>query len=336
MPKDSSSRSSRHRDSDRVTSLQNIDVISADDYFLKSDNFRLWLKESKGKYFDELSGEKARHYFGKFVKAWNRGELSDSIYNPSSAATHRASNLTGYKWSFASKLALEGGKSVDSRALEKAREDVEAATAGSSSGGTAAATSSRKPIGPMLPPGVGGGGRDDDDEDDDGPMPPPSSSSSSRPRDPMMSEADRQFEREARADRLVLSRASRHPRDNSEHEVFASGSKEKMMENKRARRDNDRSFREAKDADADGMGGYRDEDILGGGGGDSFRAAIARRDAARARADAKREGKRAERLGPAVSDASGGPMDRRQAMKDKDRQTMEMFKAMAKEKFGGS
>ena len=57
MPKDSSTR---HRHSSAtiashrpplepdLTSLA-VDVISSDDYFLKSDHFRLWLKQYKGK-----------------------------------------------------------------------------------------------------------------------------------------------------------------------------------------------------------------------------------------------------------------------------------------------
>ena len=49
--------------------------ISKDDYFIKAAEFRVWLNEKKHKYFNELSSEDARYYFGKFVKAWNKFEL---------------------------------------------------------------------------------------------------------------------------------------------------------------------------------------------------------------------------------------------------------------------
>lgn len=55
MPKDKDthSRSSAPRkhtgDRDRDLADLGVDPISADDYFLKSDNFRLWLRKEKGK-----------------------------------------------------------------------------------------------------------------------------------------------------------------------------------------------------------------------------------------------------------------------------------------------
>ncbi|KAI0033828.1 hypothetical protein K488DRAFT_46823 [Vararia minispora EC-137] len=78
--------------------------ITESAYFLKNAEFRVWLKDAKRKYFDELSGEKARKYFRKFVKEWNRGRLSKHLYagvDPSTQAT------TAYKWSFASKTKPE-------------------------------------------------------------------------------------------------------------------------------------------------------------------------------------------------------------------------------------
>ncbi|KAJ7589451.1 hypothetical protein C8J56DRAFT_33594 [Mycena floridula] len=80
--------------------------ISESDYFQKSDEFRLWLKDEKGKYFDELSGEKARSYFRKFVKAWNRASLSRSFY----AGDIEPLGTTGYKWSFAKSKGRDDDK----------------------------------------------------------------------------------------------------------------------------------------------------------------------------------------------------------------------------------
>jgi hypothetical protein len=62
MSKRSRSRSpSRERKRHRVEELPyNADTISESDYFLKMNEFQQWLKEDKDRYFDELSGEKAR------------------------------------------------------------------------------------------------------------------------------------------------------------------------------------------------------------------------------------------------------------------------------------
>jgi hypothetical protein len=65
---------SRSRDSPRRSQSPSrhlpggAEPITESDYFLKSSEFRVWLKDEKRKYFDELSGEKARKYFHKFVK----------------------------------------------------------------------------------------------------------------------------------------------------------------------------------------------------------------------------------------------------------------------------
>ncbi|KAG7451952.1 uncharacterized protein BT62DRAFT_915737 [Guyanagaster necrorhizus] len=94
--------------------------ISESDYFQKSYEFRIWLKDEKGKYFDELSGERTRSYFRKFVKAWNRGKLSKKLYAGIDSSSIPATSQTSYKWSFASK--------PDGEALRAARESVGAAT----------------------------------------------------------------------------------------------------------------------------------------------------------------------------------------------------------------
>jgi hypothetical protein len=43
---------------------------------VKSSEFRQWLHEEKDKYFNELSSDRARRYFRKFVRAWNAGKLN--------------------------------------------------------------------------------------------------------------------------------------------------------------------------------------------------------------------------------------------------------------------
>jgi hypothetical protein len=52
---------SRSRSPDETIPLpHDASPISESDYFRKGDEFRIWLKDEKRKYFDELSGDKAR------------------------------------------------------------------------------------------------------------------------------------------------------------------------------------------------------------------------------------------------------------------------------------
>lgn len=141
------------------------------------------------------------------------------------------------------------------------------ATAGASgpkmSQGTADVVSTRRtvPIGPSLPSGIG----------------PTTSSSYSSKRnrhddesDPsFQTEADRQFAREAQAEQLALSRATRNPVDKSEGQVYLG--KEKQIENRRLKREENRAFREARETG--GMDEVREDTLMGSGARDSFAAA---------------------------------------------------------------
>jgi len=53
-----------------------------DDYFRLNGEFRLWLQGEgrKAVFFDELSAEKARKAFGRFVEAWNNGRLNGTCF----------------------------------------------------------------------------------------------------------------------------------------------------------------------------------------------------------------------------------------------------------------
>ncbi|KAG2221024.1 hypothetical protein INT45_009273 [Circinella minor] len=83
-----------------------IKPISNDDYFEKATEFRLWLKEEKDRYFGDLDSNDARHYFKKFVKAWNRHDLEEKYYKGINSSQLQSSDSTGYRWSFAKKLDL--------------------------------------------------------------------------------------------------------------------------------------------------------------------------------------------------------------------------------------
>ncbi|KAG6919072.1 hypothetical protein DXG01_009325 [Tephrocybe rancida] len=100
----------------------NASRISESDYFQKSDEFRTWLKEEKGKLFSKVREE--------------------SLYAGIDPATIAAKEQTAYKWSFATKSSR-----AESEALRAAREEISAATHNRES----QAGPSRRMQGPTLP-----------------------------------------------------------------------------------------------------------------------------------------------------------------------------------------
>ncbi|KAJ7070615.1 hypothetical protein C8F01DRAFT_1107076 [Mycena amicta] len=186
--------------------------ISEADYFRKTDEFRVWLKTEKKRYFDELSGEKARSYFRKFVKAWNRGKLSKSLYSGIDPSSISAESQTNYKWSFKKSRA-------DDDALRAVREQVGAATYHKETSTSASTSRSTRVHGPTLP----------------------SSSDLVYAR-----ELTRDAEQEERS--LKRKRDKAEAKDRIEDMVGPKAvGREGMLEKKRAKRDADRSFRERGD-----------------------------------------------------------------------------------------
>ncbi|KAK7695245.1 hypothetical protein QCA50_002435 [Cerrena zonata] len=238
---------SRSRDRSRSRSPGTVHLpndaapISESDYFLKSDEFRVWLREEKRKYLDELTSDKARKYFRKFVKAWNRGRLPKSLYSGVEAQT--ASSQTAYRWSFASKASK-----TDSEAVRTARAEVDSATWNRSRGAEAGPSSGpRRMLGPTLPS--------------------QSDITLTREAAEENHKAERDYKRK---------RDRKEAKDRIEDMVGPREvGKEGMLEKKRAKRDADKSFREKGE---DGL--EADETTLMGSGG-GFREAIARRDAGR-------------------------------------------------------
>lgn len=76
-------RSKKHEHSAKEKlSLDGKDHISADDFFAKSLEFRVWLKIAKGTYFEDLISKEAHKIFEKeFVKDYNKGKLSSMYYD---------------------------------------------------------------------------------------------------------------------------------------------------------------------------------------------------------------------------------------------------------------
>lgn len=147
-----------------------------------------------------------------------------------------AANQTAYKWSFADK-----GSSADANALRTAREDVDLATYHPSggSGGRAhrTASSGSRVIGPTLP-----------------------------------SASDLVLARETASEHRSSERDLKRKRDRAEGKERLEDmvgpkevGREGMLEKKRARRENDRAFREK------GDDGYEADESTLLGGGDSFR-----------------------------------------------------------------
>ncbi|EIW63866.1 uncharacterized protein TRAVEDRAFT_138168 [Trametes versicolor FP-101664 SS1] len=275
---------SRSRSPERKAALPDgVSEISEVDYFLKNDEFQVWLKEEKGKYFNELSSERNRKYFRKFVKAWNRGKLSKAIYAGVDKVPS-ASSQTAYKWSFAEKASR-----ADSEALRAAREEIDRATWNrSQSSRPAAGPSGGRVLGPSMP-----------------------------------SSSDRILAQEAQGEYRAAERDLQRKRERKEakervedlvgpKEVGRAG----QLEKKKVQREANRAFREKGDE------GLEVDDATLMGGGDSFQAQLARREAARQRY--------AEKNG----DRMGAGRERAEELRQKDRATMDMFMQMAKEKFG--
>ncbi|KAH9004293.1 hypothetical protein EDB86DRAFT_2797636 [Lactarius hatsudake] len=289
MPRSHSRDSPRRSESPSRHLPGGAEPITESDYFLKSSEFRVWLKDDKRKYFDELSGEKARKYFHKFVKEWNRGKLDKSLYAGIDPSKQSATSQTAYKWSFASKRTR-----AEDEALQAARVEVGAATyrAGGEPSSRTGDGSNKRVQGPSLPP-----------------------------------QADRVLAREAAEELGAAERNYQRKRDKAEARDRVEDmvgprevGRERMLEKKRERREGDRAFREKGDE-----GLEIDEGTLLGGG-NSFKAEIARRDAARAKFQQKRESAREEKISASRERAS--------AIREKDKATMDMFMQMAKERYG--
>ncbi|CAL1694803.1 unnamed protein product [Somion occarium] len=227
---ESRSRSrSRHRSRSRspgqIRLPYDASPISESDYFLKSDEFRVWLRDEKHKYLDELTSERSLMNLGQ---AWNGGKLSRSLYSGVDAQS--ASSQTAYRWSFASKASK-----ADSEALRAAREDVDTSTY---------KRSSRSSTGPSI----------------NGPrrMQGPTLPSQSD-----LTLARETTEEQRKAERDYSHKRERKEAKEKLEEVVGPKAvgKEALLEKKRAKREADRSFREKGDDDFEAD----ESTLMGGG-----------------------------------------------------------------------
>ncbi|KAI9279664.1 hypothetical protein BY458DRAFT_532120 [Sporodiniella umbellata] len=137
------SRNSNKRSHESQSSRETIEPISEDDYFEKATEFRLWLKEHKDLYFDELSSKDARYYFKKFTKKWNRNELKSKYYKGLNPSHLESSDSTRYKWSFA--------KNLDKMEMDTIRDSVDSMTSRNSGDDKLRESGKRRNVGPALP-----------------------------------------------------------------------------------------------------------------------------------------------------------------------------------------
>ena len=92
-----------HEDFEKDNKYQrNVVPISEDDYFLKNEEFRVWLRVSKSTNFESLTTIEARELFAdSFCKAWNKGKLAAMYYEGTIPAELRHECAkTGHKWGF--------------------------------------------------------------------------------------------------------------------------------------------------------------------------------------------------------------------------------------------
>eukprot|EP00004_Rigifila_ramosa_P014101 TRINITY_DN3179_c1_g1_i1.p1 TRINITY_DN3179_c1_g1~~TRINITY_DN3179_c1_g1_i1.p1 ORF type:complete len:222 (+),score=48.08 TRINITY_DN3179_c1_g1_i1:218-883(+) len=81
-----------------------------------SAEFRVWLKEEEGRFFDELDADHQRKHFRSFRKRWNRGKLSKKYYDGSLAEQSKLIGRTRHEWTFRGAEKPEG---ADKERVEK-------------------------------------------------------------------------------------------------------------------------------------------------------------------------------------------------------------------------
>ncbi|KAK4053590.1 hypothetical protein OIO90_003829 [Microbotryomycetes sp. JL221] len=279
--------------------------ISNDDFFLKSNEFRIWLDEKKGKRLDSLKSSDARYYFSKFVKRWNRNELSSTMYKGiDSSQTHSNINTT-YNWKFknATQRELDDASRIrkqigfEKQNLIRRDQDFVGPTIPSSSSSSLMRGTIQ---GPSLPDG--------------GAVEALHQSRDSARDDKTSARED---------ERRELKRQRRNERE-EERDNRATG-KDRLIEKRKEKADSHRAMRDAKDAGG-AMQEFDDDTLMGSGGGDSFQAALAARD--RARTNGRRAREQEER--------QAAQRDKLSAMKAKEHDTMAQLRELAAARFGAA
>jgi len=75
-------------------------LISEDDYFSKSEEFRVWLKLAKSIGFEALSTDEARAHFRSFMKEYNSRSLPDMYYQGIPQEIREVAMRSQHRWKF--------------------------------------------------------------------------------------------------------------------------------------------------------------------------------------------------------------------------------------------
>ncbi|SCV72942.1 BQ2448_6867 [Microbotryum intermedium] len=276
---------------------EGVGQLDESDFYLKSNELRLWLLEQKNKRFDTLRSDDARRYFRKFIKKWNRGLLPAKFYQGISSASLPTTVSSSHSWSF-------------SKATQRELDDASYIRKSIDTGNKPlpSTSSSRSVVGPTMLSTTWG------------PTMPPSRLDALR--------SSREIETNERERSKALEKVERKKAARDAREEAKDGratGRERQLEKKREFGDIRREIKEGREP---GMVEMNEEDLglVGPGGGGSFAAAVAARDQGRNKYQGKkisiREEKQAEM------------QDKLQAMRSKEDQTMALLKQMAAERFG--
>ncbi|KAI7823507.1 hypothetical protein BC939DRAFT_410924 [Gamsiella multidivaricata] len=289
-----------------------IQPISEDDYFSKSTEFRLWLRQVKKKYFEDLSADEARRYFRKFVRAWNDFDLDESYYKGIRSSQLSSKDTTKYKWKFTKKInqadldKVEAIKdSIDTMTNVRFAQEVNRITGKATPSGPSSAAPARV-LGPTMPPSIG----------------------PSRPYGKPMTadevaekeERDQQYRRKQRAEQ----KAHRKSKEADLEELVPKATgREAMLEKKRVQNEYRRRER-SPDIE------LPEQDLLGTG--DDFKSMLAAEKRRKEAREAKRHG---GADGDLFSQRPSGPSAvssvtdaKKQAYKEKEEKQIEAFKQL--------
>ena len=98
-------------------------VLTADDYFHRSAEFRLWLHSTLDLHLDALPTSRSHDLFTRFVADWNAGRLPPHYYKGVDSSTLPPSTLTKHRWAFAEKMTDD-----ERLAMASTRDSVDTST----------------------------------------------------------------------------------------------------------------------------------------------------------------------------------------------------------------
>lgn len=282
--------------------------LTADDYYARSYELKAYLA-TKSLFLDELASSSARRHFDRFVSKWNSARLPEDYY----AGNLRSAggNQTRHRWGFLGGTLTKGER----EAMESVRDTVDTLTNGESRGAREARDAERQARSKASLERARDDGADNRGERDPGWS--------------QRSHSERQMDREHARDMTRISQADAHRRaradatDDAEaiHGGRATG-RDRAMEKRRERNLENRAFARRNDDGLDELDERElyDEPCRPTDTGGSGERRIGKREQARQERAEERRQELQERVGD---------------LKRKEGATMDMFRAMAAERFGG-